>query len=122
MKQELMDIVEKSRRMIIERKYGKCRELICGSMSQFPDSPVPHNLMGILLENNQEHVQAMKHFRAAYALDPTYIPARYNMDQYGSFHTSIKCAFREEDAEVQKDNRFEMQYDERGVGRLVRKI
>ena len=52
-------------------------------MLQNPHSAIPHNLMGILMEKENNHVLAMKHFRAAYALDPTYIPARYNMEQYG---------------------------------------
>ena len=50
-------------------------------MAENPHCAIPHNLMGILLEKEANHVLAMKHFRAAYALDPTYIPARYNMEQ-----------------------------------------
>ena len=40
-------------------------------MAENPHGAVPHNLMGILLEKESNHVLAMKHFRAAYALDPT---------------------------------------------------
>lgn len=121
MKQELMDLTVRSEILLQKQEYDDCRELICGSMSVFPDSPVPHNLLGILLEQRQEHVQAMKHFRAAYALDPTYLPARYNMELYGSLNRHVKCAFREEDVQVEKDDRFEIQYDDRNIGRLVRK-
>ena len=121
MKQELADKVQRVQKLINMRDYESCRSMICGLMSCFPDSPVPHNLMGILLESRQEHVRAMKHFRAAYALDPTYIPARYNMDQYGSLQFRIKCAFSEADVETGRDKHFEIQYDERGIGHLVRK-
>lgn len=36
-------------------------------------------------------------FCAAYALDPTYVPARYNMEQYAQMYPTGKCAFTEED-------------------------
>ena len=54
-------------------------------MSEAPHAPEPHNLMGIILENENDHIGAMKHFRAAWALDPTYLPARFNMEQYAGF-------------------------------------
>lgn len=120
MKQELTDTVQQVQQLINIRDYEGCRCMVCRLMSHFPDSPVPHNLMGILLENMKQHVGAMKHFRAAYALDPTYIPARYNMEQYGSLKTQIKCAFSEADVETGRDEHFEIQYDERGIGHLVR--
>ena len=66
-------------------------------------------------------VLAMKHFRAAYALDPTYIPARYNMEQYGNMCPSGRCAYTEEDCPVQNDSQFKVVYDEHHVGHLVRK-
>lgn len=53
-------------------------------MSKYPHAPQTHNLMGIILEKKEEHAAAMKHFRAALALDPTYYPAKHNLDMYGS--------------------------------------
>ena len=90
-------------------------------MLQNPHSEIPHNLMGILMEKENNHVQAMKHFRAAYALDPTYIPARYNMEQYGNMYPFGRCAYTEEDCPVQNDLQFKVVYDEHHVGHLVRK-
>ena len=67
------------------------------AMSVYPDAPQPHNLLGVLLEKQGDHLLAMKHFRAAYALDPTYWPARHNLDHFGTFHSTGRCAFDESD-------------------------
>ena len=62
----------------------------------------------------------MKHFRAAYGLDPTYIPSRYNMDQFGRPHIPVKFAYKEEDC-VKKNSKFNMIYDKDNIGHLRRK-
>lgn len=73
-------------------------------MGEYPHAPQPHNFMGIILEKENCHIEAMKHFRAAWALDPTYMPARYNMNQYmditAHFHP---IAYEEEDC-IEKSN------------------
>ena len=69
---------------IAEGKYKECEELLAYSMYLHPHAPEPHNLFGILLEKEQEHLLAMKHFRAALNLDPTYPPARQNLEVFGS--------------------------------------
>lgn len=59
--------------------YARCREGIRYAMYLAPESPEPHNLMGLLLQRQGEYVKAMKHFRAALDLDPTFAPARKNL-------------------------------------------
>ncbi|MCI6858013.1 MAG: hypothetical protein MR867_01780 [Eubacterium sp.] len=112
---------DRCRELIDERQYKVCEKEICEAMARCPHSPVPHNLMGILLEKEQDHILAMKHFRAAYSLDPTYIPARFNMEQYGEVFSTGKCAFKEEDCPVKEDDPFKIIYDEHHVGHIVRK-
>lgn len=68
---------------ISEGSYQESEALLVEAMQQFPESAVPHNLFGILLERERKHPQAMKHFRAAYALEPSYEPARRNLEIYG---------------------------------------
>ena len=106
---------------MIQRKFEQCQKEIETDMAENPHCAIPHNLMGILLEKESNHVLAMKHFRAAYALDPTYVPARYNMEQYAQMYPTGKCAFTEEDCPVENDQQFELVYDEHHVGHLVRK-
>lgn len=45
------------------------------------DAPEPHNLRGILCEISGDDQAARKHYRAAYALDPTYKPACRNLER-----------------------------------------
>lgn len=46
-----------------------------------PERPEAFNLLGVLYELSGDHNQAMKHYRVALDLDPTYEPARLNMNQ-----------------------------------------
>jgi tetratricopeptide (TPR) repeat protein len=81
-KLEMMSLCNTARELIRQKGYRECDELIRKAMAEYPSAPEPHNLMGIKLENEGDHLSAMKHFRAAWALDPTYLPARYNLNQY----------------------------------------
>jgi Flp pilus assembly protein TadD len=57
------------------------RVKITGAMELDMDSPQPHNLLGILYEIAGNDDKARKHYRAAYALDPTYKPACRNLER-----------------------------------------
>lgn len=78
----IMSLCNTAKELIGQKKYRECEELIRKAMAQYPNAPEPHNLMGIMFENEGNHPAAMKHFRAAWALDPAYLPARYNLNQY----------------------------------------
>lgn len=82
---------ERCRQLMIQRKFEQCQKEIETAMAENPHCAIPHNLMWILLEKESNHVLVMKHFRAAYALDPTYVPARYNMEQYAQMYPTGKC-------------------------------
>jgi tetratricopeptide (TPR) repeat protein len=45
----------------------------------------PHNLLGIFFEMKGDDNNARKHYRAAYALDPTYKPACRNLERLVDF-------------------------------------
>lgn len=83
--------------LVANREYENCIAVIRAAMGENPDSPQPHNLLGIVLEKTGNHSAAMKHFRAAWALDPTYAPALHNLNTYGTFFTHGDCAFDEND-------------------------
>ncbi|HOU11351.1 MAG TPA: hypothetical protein PL044_12090 [Clostridiales bacterium] len=59
----------------------KAYSLIIEAMSINPDAPQPHNLLGIWYESNADGDLARRHYRAAYALDPTYKPACKNLER-----------------------------------------
>jgi hypothetical protein len=57
----------------------------------------------LVLEKESDHLLAMKHFRAAWALDPTYLPARYNLENFGTFVPKGRGAFDESDCPPLKE-------------------
>jgi len=94
---ELVELCNTARKLVAQNKFTECKVLIQDSMAKYPHAPQPHNLIGILLEMEGDHMTAMNHFRAAWSLDSTYLPAQLNMKRFGSFSLKGKCAFDETD-------------------------
>ena len=91
---ELVNLCNRVKEYLGRGKYKECMQDICYSMYLYPDAPEPHNLMGILLKKQKNHTGAIKHFRAALDLDPSYLPARENMMDYARGGSSIpECRF-----------------------------
>lgn len=94
---ELLELCKEVRVLCENREYDLGIEKITQLMKFYPHAPHTHNLLGLILEFKGDHVLAMNHFRAAWALDPTYLPARYNLETYGTFLSRGICAFDETD-------------------------
>lgn len=118
---ELAVLCASVRAFVIEGEYESCIDPICRAMERFPHAPEPHNLLGIILEKTGDHLSAMKHFRAAWALDPTYMPANHNLNTYGTFFSRGRCAFDESDLDPVPESNLTIEYDARGIGRAVYK-
>ncbi len=58
---------------------------IKGALTLNTEAPEPHNLLGIYFEMKGDDGTARKHYRAAYALDPTYKPACRNLERLVDF-------------------------------------
>lgn len=99
-KQELQQLCLAVKGIVTNRNYEEAEKIIAEAMNMYPHSAIPHNLLGIILEKEDEHSLAMKHFRAAYALEPDYLPARHNLDLYESFYPMGTAAYDEDDCEV----------------------
>ena len=83
-KQEYLDwLSENVRGLLNDCCMGETREMICEAMKEYPDAAQPHNLLGILMEMQGNHVAAMRHFQAA-SITITFLPARKNIENYGS--------------------------------------
>ena len=112
------------RALVAQRHFSEAEDEAAQAMTAAPHDAQPHNLMGIIAESRNDHVQAMKHFRAAWALDPTYRPARINMERYGSFsgqmprpvYDETECA--PDPAESRPAYRIE--YDAKGIDHVIR--
>lgn len=85
------------KKLVLENDYISSKKLIYKAMEDFPHAPHPHNLLGIVLEKTGNHLLAMRHFRAAWALDPSYAPANHNLQIYGTFFSGNGCSFYEND-------------------------
>ncbi|MGI6161510.1 MAG: hypothetical protein ACOYJD_05700 [Christensenellales bacterium] len=118
---DLSQLCTRVRSLIKDRNYSECTRSISDAMRDYPHAPHPHNLMGILMEEQGNHVAAMKHFRAAWALDPSYLPCRINLERYGSLFNHGTRAFDENDC-MPQDNRFRYRlcYNDTGIGYVER--
>ena len=137
MNTELQNLCSSVRQLCEVWNLKECHRLIGSAMGEYPDAAEPHNLLGIILEKEGNHVSAMKHFRAAWALDPTYLPAHQNLNTFGTFCACGSFAFDESDvvpeplapgAFVRKEGRLQwevsrkkIEYDKNGIGRVIRR-
>lgn len=121
-KRELTKVANEVRTLVEDRAYEECDRLLRGVVGKYPHAPEPHNLFGILFEKEGNHLGAMKHFRAAWALDPTYLPARFNLAQYTSFYATEVVAFNEGDCpELVEDCPGHVEYNEHGIGHVIKR-
>ena len=112
------------RALVAQRHFSEAEDEAAQAMTAAPHDAQPHNLMGIIAESRNDHVQAMKHFRAAWALDPTYRPARINMERYGSFsgqmtrpvYDATECA----PCPAESRPAYRIEYDKHGIGHVVK--
>lgn len=112
------------RALVAQRHFSKAEDEAAQAMAAAPHDAQPHNLMGIIAESRNDHVQAMKHFRAAWALDPTYRPARINMERYGSFSEQMpRPVYDETECEpcpAQSRLACRIECDKHGIGHVIR--
>jgi hypothetical protein len=101
MDEELGDLIANAKDMISHREFDACEALLATAMFQSPHSAVPHNLMGLLLEKKRKHEDAMRHFRAANALDPAYAPARWNLEGFAEFYRTRADAYFVKDCDFE---------------------
>lgn len=102
--ESLSELCEEIHVLVTQHNYSLGQLKIVEAMARYPHSPIPHNLMGILLERQKNHLLALKHFRAAYALDPTYWPVQYNMDQYANLRPISHLVYSDIDREGSRPN------------------
>lgn len=93
----LRELCVKVKRCCRRHDYKTGEKIVINAMGQYPDAAQPHNLYGVLLEKTGQHTAAMRHFRAALALNPSYRPANYNLEQYGQMQVGGKrCQYGDE--------------------------
>lgn len=76
--------IELAKRSIGSRSYPAATEHLKQAIGIDPSKPEALNLLGVISEILGNSTEAMKQYRAAHALDPTYRAARENLDRLGS--------------------------------------
>lgn len=98
------DFLRFAKNSILTQDYVKARTYLKKAISENMDSPEPHNLLGVLLENKGDRILAIKHYRAALDLDPAYRPAQKNLERITRFIYSEKgIDLGDEDSEENKE-------------------
>ena len=120
----MQNLTARVRALVAQRHFSEAEDEAAHAMAAAPHDAQPHNLMGIIAESRNDHVQAMKHFRAAWALDPTYRPARINMERYGSFSGQMTRPVYDETecapSSAQSRPAYRIEYDKHGIGHVVK--
>ncbi|ADL12885.1 response regulator [Acetohalobium arabaticum] len=79
------DYVQYAKSCINDRKFEKAREYLQKAVSLDTSKPEAFNLLGVIFEMQDKLKEAQKEYRAALALDPSYKPARDNLDRTTQF-------------------------------------
>ena len=118
--EEMQSLCHLVRQLVGKGDFEGGERLVKDAMGNYPHAPQPHNLLGVLLEKRGDHLLAMKHFRAAWALEPTYVPAKQNLDRFGTFFSIGRCAFDESDCPSERPNPRPIVYTENNDGRIIK--
>jgi DNA-binding NtrC family response regulator len=77
--EDYQSLVECAKGFIIKKEFLEAKKWLQKALSTQPTSPAAFNLLGVMLEMEDQILEAEKMYRAALALDPTYVPANENL-------------------------------------------
>lgn len=92
--------IELGKKMINRREFERAQEYLEQSLTRDTSAPEPFNLLGVIQEMRGETTEALKKYRAALGLDPTYSPAQENMDRAAPGDRGSEGIKLDEDNEV----------------------
>lgn len=122
-----LDYFEKNfKKAIINLKssnYSLAHEYIYLLMRINENAPEWHNLLGIFSEIKGDLILAGKHYRASYALDPTYKPASRNLYRITCFYYKFDKESLDYGDKPEKEDTlvYFIKYDEKNIGHLNKK-
>jgi len=73
--------IELAKELITQQRHDEARKALHAAIGQHPEQPEALNLLGVMTEMHNEVLEAIKLYRAALALDPTYQPAQSNLER-----------------------------------------
>ena len=87
------DQLELAKRHMNDRNLSAAHENTRKAIAMDPGKSEAYNLLGILYEIKHENLEAQKFYRAALDINPTYTPARVNLERLTSFPSVGKIDF-----------------------------
>jgi len=79
-------LIELTKRHISDRSFPSARETARKAIAADPAQPEAYNLLAALLEIKGDLLEAQKFYRAALDIDPTFQPARANLERTTSWN------------------------------------
>jgi DNA-binding response OmpR family regulator len=79
-------LIELTKRHITDREFAAARESARKAIATDPAHPEAYNFLGALLEIKGDWLEAQRFYRAALDIDPTFKPARANLDRITSWN------------------------------------
>jgi len=77
--------IELAKKYINSQQFNNAFNYVKKALSLEPANPEAFNILGLFYEIKGDILSAQKNYRAALALDPTYRPARKNLDRLTTF-------------------------------------
>jgi DNA-binding response OmpR family regulator len=75
--------IKEIKQLINLGENSKAREKNLELLKLLPSSPIPHFLLGLILEKEGKIEEAKKHFQAALIFEPSYDPAKKKLEKIG---------------------------------------
>lgn len=75
------DYLSSAKFYLNKRNFGKAKEMLKKATGLDPEKPEAFNLMGAIFELKGDVSEALKKYRAALALEPSYKPAKTNLER-----------------------------------------
>lgn len=94
--------VELAKRCVGDRHFAAAVEHVRKAISLDPARPEAFNLLGALTEIEHNVLDAQKYYRAALDLDPTYKPAKDNLDRSTKWHRGGNVVLEQPDSNEKK--------------------
>ncbi len=92
-------LVELAKRQITRRSFEDALGTVKRAIGIAPSHPEAYNLIGALHEIRGDSIEAQRFFRAALEIDPTFKPAKANLERSTSWKKSGDIAFDGESGE-----------------------
>ncbi|MCZ7665599.1 MAG: response regulator [Thermoleophilia bacterium] len=96
-------LIELCKHAIQDRRFEEAGEIARRAMARDPAQPEAFNLFGALLEIEGDSLESLKFYRAALDIDPTYQPARANLERAVSWPRAGEIGLGGDEGQAEPD-------------------